>query len=152
MFFINNTKDTPLLQELIREGVFNSALWESLVLPSEGYLMDALIANHSKIPERGWIDWLVRKHGCTRIPTLEPTPAFIKAVDRQVLSDCLKSDCYPLLAGENHLYIGVGRPDYPEIKKTLLNFYKKHVLYSNALPLNEIRSLRELCRVALQSM
>ena len=152
MFFINHAKDNALLQELIREGVFNSALWESLSLPPEGYLMDALLANRSKIPERAWIDWLIRKHQCTRIPALEPTPAFIKAVNRQILADCLKTDCYPLLAGENHLYVGIGRPDCPESPGRLLNFYKKRILYNNALTLNDIYRLRELCHAALQTM
>ena len=152
MFFINHGKDNPLLQELIREGVFNSATWESLKMPPEGYLMDVLVNNHTKIPEKPWLDWLVRKHGCTRIAGMEPTPAFIKAIERQLLSECLKMDCYPLLASENHLYVGVGRPDCPELMPRLLNFYKKKILYSNALTVREIQRMRELCTRALQTM
>jgi|GEM_PF-2287153 hypothetical protein len=152
MFFINHGKDNPLLQELIREGVFNSATWESLTMPPEGYLMDVLVNNRAKILERPWLDWLIRKHGCTRVAGMEPTPAFVKALDRQLLSECLKMDCYPLLCGENHLYVGIGRPDCPELVSKLLNFYKKKILYNNALTINEVYRMRELGRKALQTL
>lgn len=152
MFFLNQTKDTPLLQELIREGVFNSAFWESLTLPAEGHLMDVLVGHRAKIAENPWIDWLVHKHRCTRIPSMEPSPAFIKSIDRQLLSESLKTDCYPLVIGENHIYVGIGRPDYPEHPEKLLNFYKKTILYRNALNINEIAQIRYLCQQALQTV
>ena len=152
MFFINQSKDTPLLQEIIREGVINAGLWESLTMPAEGYLIDVLVANVAKIPSNPWIDWLVRKHACTRIPAMEPTPAFIKAIERTLLGECLKADCYPIQVGENHLYVGIGRPDYPEVAEKLLKYYKKSILYRNSMTINEISRLRLFCHQALQSM
>jgi hypothetical protein len=152
MFFLNQAKDTPLLQEIIREGVFNSALWESFALPGEGYLMDVLVANKEKIPEKPWIDWLIRKHNCTRIPSIEPSAAFVKGVDRQLLSESLKADCYLLSVAENHLYVGIGRPDFPDFPRNLLKSYKKSILYHNALSVNEIANMRKLCGLALQSL
>jgi len=152
MFFINQTNDTPLLQELIREAVFNSAFWEALPLPAEGHLMDILVGSRAKIVEKSWLDWLIRKHECTRIPALEPTPVFIKALSRPLLTESLHTDCYPLSTGDNHLIVGIGRPDYPEHLSHLLKFYKKTVVYRNALSLNEIASLRTLCHQALQTL
>jgi hypothetical protein len=152
MFFLNQQKDTPLHQELVREGVITGALWESFSLPSEGYLMDVMVNHRLRVPSKAWIDWLIRKHGCTRIPALEPDYEFIKGIERQLLSDCLKYDCYPLLAGENHLYIGIGRPDYPEIPTRLQEFFKKRVIFRNALDLNDIYNLRTLCKNALQTV
>ena len=152
MFFLNHSKDTPLLQELIREGVFNSGFWESLQLPAEGHLMDVLLANYLRVAEKPWLDWLIRKHACTRIPSMEPTAAFIKAVDRKILSDCIRTDCYPLQVGDNHIFIGLGRPDYPDQLEALSGFYKKSTLYRNALSLAEIQRLRSLCHQALQTI
>lgn len=152
MFFLNQAKDTPLLQELLREGVFTSAFWEALPLPADGHLMDVLIAHQSKVPERPWLDWLIRKHNCTRIPGLEPTAAFIKGVERQLLTDSLRCDCYPISVGENHLYVGIGRPDYPQHPAALGQFFNKKVVYRNALSIKEIIHLRQLASQALQSL
>ncbi len=152
MFFLNQAKDTPLLQELLREGVFTSAFWEALPLPADGHLMDVLIAHAGKVPERPWLDWLIRKHNCTRIPGLEPTPAFIKSTDRRLLTDSVRYDCYPLSLGENHIYVGIGRPDYPQHPPALCDFFKKKVIYRNALTIKEIERLRSLCGQALQSL
>lgn len=140
------------MQELIREGVFTSAVWEALPLPAEGYLMDVLLANVAKIAEEPWIDWLIRKHHCTRIPGLEPAASFIKSIDRKILNDCIKYDCYPQLVGENHLVIGIGRPDYPDHLPALRNHFQKKVFYRNALSINEIKRLRQLAGAALETM
>jgi hypothetical protein len=152
MFFLDQAKDPALLQELIREGVVPSALWDSLPQPGEGYLMDVLVANYKKVDEKAWIDWLIRKHSCTRIPAMEPPQSFIKELDRRLISRCLKADCYPLLVDKQHLFFGVGRPDHGDLPDELLKFYKKTILYRNALSPNEIRKLRDFSKQALQSV
>ncbi len=152
MFFIDQSKDVPLFHELIREGVFSSAVWDSLPLPPEGKLLDILVSFRAKIPEKPWIDWLIRKHGCTRIPSFEPPPSTFKSLSRPLLTECLKADCYPLLVGENHLFIGIGRPDYKELLGQLSNFYKKKANYHNALSLNELHIIRGIAQRSLQSL
>lgn len=152
MFFLNQAKDTPLLQELLREGVFTSAFWESLPLPADGYLMDVLITHQGKVPERPWLDWLIRRHNCTRIPGMEPPAAFVKSVSRPLITDSVKYDCYPLSLGENHLYVGVGRPDYAPHTAALGQFFGKKVVYRNALTIKEIAANRRLFSQALQSV
>jgi len=152
MFFLNQAKDAPLYQELIREGVMTAGLWDSLPLPSEGHLMDVLIGHRSKISDKPWIDWLIRKHNCTRVPALEPDFTFVKELQRSLVADSLKADCFPLRVGNNHLYIGIGRPDYPEHVAALQKFYKKELVYRNALCLNEISTLRNICKDVLQTV
>lgn len=151
MFFLNIGKDQPLFQELVREGVLSSALWESLDLPSEGYVLDILIGHRARLSSQAWVDWLIRKHDCTRIPSLLPDYTFIKALPRELISECLKCDCYPLAADGKHLFIGLGRPDYPEILTRLSEHFEKPIVYRNALTLEEIGEMRALCEQALQS-
>ncbi len=152
MFFLNTAKDQPLYQEILRESVINAALWESLELPGEGYLMDVLISNQERISQNAWIDWLIRKHNCTRVPALIPDYPTIKALPRDLINQCLTGDCYPLLVQDNHLFVGIGRPDYPDVVDALAKHFKKTIVYHNALPMSEIRDIRALCQRALNSI
>lgn len=151
MFFLDQQKDNNLYQELVREGVLTAALWGSLQLPTEGHLMDVIIGNRSKIPAKPWINWLVRKYNCTRIPSLDPDPSFIKALPRQLVNSCLKTDCYPLQEGRDHIYIGVGRPDNQDQITAIAAHFNKKTLYLNALSIEEIAFLRNICKEAQQS-
>jgi len=151
MFFLDQQKDTALYQELVREGVLTASLWGSLQLPSEGHLMDVLIGNRAKIPSKPWINWLVRNYDCTRIPGLDPDPSFIKALPRPLVSSSLKTDCYALQEGRNHIYIGIGRPDNLEQVEAISAHFKKETIYRNALSIEEIAFLRNICKETLQS-
>jgi hypothetical protein len=151
MFLINNTKDQPLYQELLREGVMTASLWESLELPPEGYVMDVIIGHRVRFSEKAWVDWLIRKHECTRIPALLPDFEFIKKLPRELIAECLKCDCYPLQVDTGHVYVGIGRPDYPEVIDQIVTHFGKGVLYRNALTLNELSELREIGEKALQT-
>ena len=69
-----------------------------------------------------------------------------------MLNDSLKADCYPLQAGENHLIVGVGRPDYPDHITALQRAFNKKVAYHNALTVSEMGTMRTLCQQALNTL
>ena len=70
MHFVDAARDGRLLAELRDEGVLGpdviSRIDESLGRPETGTLGDFLLAGAPFIPEKPWLSWLIRRHGCHR--------------------------------------------------------------------------------------
>jgi hypothetical protein len=78
--------------------------WEAMVLPEDGNLVDALLANGERLSDK-WVRWLVRYHGMFRVA--EPK------WDQDGLPSGWKGHrtlhqnwCVALMKEEQHLWIG----------------------------------------------
>jgi hypothetical protein len=70
MHFMDPTPDTELLAALKDEGVLApdivARIDESMGRPESGTLDAFLLAGAEHIPEKAWLSWLIRRHGCHR--------------------------------------------------------------------------------------
>jgi hypothetical protein len=68
--FIDSARDGELLAELKDESVLApdviARIDESMGRPESGTLNDFLLAGADLIPEKAWLSWLIRRHGCHR--------------------------------------------------------------------------------------
>ena len=70
MHLIDPAADGELLAELKEFGILNpdtiGRIDLSLGRPESGTLNDLLMAGDRFIPEKDWLSWLIRRHGCHR--------------------------------------------------------------------------------------
>lgn len=70
MHFHNPDLDAGLLGDLKDAGVLDPGvierIHESMGRPESGSLTDFLLAGAEHIPEKPWVYWLIRRHGCHR--------------------------------------------------------------------------------------
>ena len=70
MHFTDPSLDAPMLTELKEMGLLTPATIEridqALDRPETGTLNEFLLGGAEIIPERDWLSWLIRRHGCHR--------------------------------------------------------------------------------------
>src|ERR1019366_4079099 len=70
MHFTNPAGDGPFFAELRESGILApdviDRINESMGRPESGTLNDFLLAGADLIPEKPWLSWLIRRHGCHR--------------------------------------------------------------------------------------
>jgi len=74
MHFLQPSLDNPLVAELKETGVLTPDVIERIDLaagrPETGTLNEFLLAGAEFIPQRDWLSWLIRRHGCHRFGTV----------------------------------------------------------------------------------
>ena len=151
MHFSHPSLDEPLLAELLAQGVVTQSVWNSLAMPDEGSLVDVLIAHGDKFDEEKWAYWLVKQHGCVRMPGLEPDPDFYTALlwPARVESHVRLFGCFPCKLRNGIACLACVRPDLGAILEEILTWLGASRSYLFALTPKELKFWAAMKRPAI---
>lgn len=142
MHFIDAAPDGALLAELKDAGVLTPDVIDrthgEMGRPETGTLSDFLLSGAGCIPEKPWLYWLIRRHGCHR---------FGRAVlhgDAVDVAGAAEDDNLPYrLCSDGSLLVAVLRPDL--LEPTVRRLSPRPV-HRAAAALSELRDLRAAWR------
>lgn len=140
MHFLDVEADGALAAELKDAGLLAPDVVErieaALHRPETGTMNEFLLAGADWIPERAWLSWLIRRHGCHRFGSVGGSPATGEprgAVPADGNLPCRR-------CGDGSIVVAVLRPD--RMAETARRWPRTAVLRA-AASLREIRALHE---------
>jgi hypothetical protein len=140
MHFVDAAADGPWLAELREAGLLAPHLLEridaALGRPETGTLDELLLAGADWIPERAWLAWMIRRHGCHRFGS----PAWTGDLADLARGGLPAAGNLPYLrCPDGTLLTALFRPDRREA--TLRGFQPRRLAWAAATPA-EVRELR----------
>lgn len=119
MRYLDPERDEKILRALVEAEVIRPADLTGMDQPSEGHLLDMLIANGDRI-RSDWVLWLIRYHRMWRVhrPRIRSeTLAELRPGLREKVSELVRTWRYPLGVDAGVLWCGMVVPDHllPEL-------------------------------------
>jgi hypothetical protein len=105
--------DDQLHRELLNNQVYSLRDFHALNPPEEGRLMDVLAPGGEQLSSQKWIAWLVQKHRCTRVATVEASIEWVSSLhfDPREKKEMVRKDLFPLESWNGAVLVGCCRPD-----------------------------------------
>jgi hypothetical protein len=151
MHFTNTKLDDAILGEICSQGVIAQELWSTLAKPDEGDLTSVLVDQGHKFSDEKWAFWLVKRHGFTRMASLEPDHAFYASLRWTAQTERIARvfGCYPFRLRNGIAYLASVRPDLNSCMEELLTWLKASRPYIFAITPKELKFWANLKRATL---
>jgi hypothetical protein len=151
MHFTNTKLDEAILSEIFSQEVISQTFWSSLAKPNEGDLTRVLVDHGDKFCDEKWAFWLVKRHGFTRMASLEPDPKFYASLHWTAQTEKIARifGCYPFRLRNGIAYLASVRPDLNSCMEELLTWLKATRPYIFAITPKELKFWANLKRATI---